>query len=728
MSGRPTRIVVLGGGPAGLAAAWHLGNADPELEITVFQQGWRLGGKGAATRGPAGRIEEHGIHLFGNFYGNALRMLRDAYRETGRSLDDELLPNNLHLSLDHVSGRRYSSRVAAAEVESTSRGDDNIHPELLGRKLLEAGVEALLGMTSIPDGPPGPRARANARIRRVLTNLLTSNVASRRMASRLAAIAPVSGTPSLDAASYREAIRSVLPLRIIVRFTRLFIRFPSWRIRHDQADLLFTSIRGALADEVFSKGIDSIDGLNHLDWLRSHGAHPSTLSSQTALAIPNICFQYRRGDTTRPPDMSAAAFLTFLLRQLAAPGPNFWYFKRGTGESVILPLYEALAHPPAGGRRPVRFEFFTRVRDVVPGIAGDGSSHVRQVNIRRHARPIGDSYDPIVEHNGTRFWPSSPILDRLAPADAAAIEGIDLEDWYQYLADEPGHDEILTVGEDFDAVVLAMPPPTHSWSCPSLLDHPAWAAMAGGLEWIRTQGVQLWMSPAGMDVGLPGSPFRVGTERWSTGEWLPPNSCWVDFSDLIDEEHWTGSKPGTLVYFCGPLFMDDESLPDPTETTNHDYPERASAAVHDETTSMLSRVGGLLPGTVGPDGGFRYDLLVSPAEADSDAAGPGRLQTQYLRANVVPTELYGLSRPGHLAHRRTPWQSGHTNLVLAGDWTFTGLNINSFEGAVTSGALASYALTGSPAKDDIIGYGFLRAGGGEDRPGPAMLNRLRAND
>jgi uncharacterized protein with NAD-binding domain and iron-sulfur cluster len=727
MSGRPTRIVVLGGGPAGLAAAWHLGNADPDLEITVYQQGWRLGGKGAATRGPAGRIEEHGIHLFGNFYGNALGLLRAAYRETGRSLDDELLPNNLHLTLDHASGRRYSSRVAAAEVESSARGDDNIHPELLGRKLLEAGVEALLGMTSIPDGPAGPSARANAWVRRVLTNLLTSNVASRRLASRLEAIAPVSGTPSLDAEAYRKAIRAVLPLRIIVRFTRLFMRFPSWRIRHDQADLLFTSIKGALTDEVFSRGVDSIDGQNHLDWLRSHGAHPSTLRSQAVLAIPNICFQYPDGDTTRPPDMSAAAFLTFLLRQLAAPGPNFWYFKRGTGESVVLPLYEALAHPPAGGRRPVRFEFFTRIQDVVPETGADGTSRIHHVRIRRHARPIGDVYDPIVERHGVRFWPSSPVLDRLDPADAAGIAGIDLEDWYQYLSEEPGHDETLTVGEDFDAVVLAMPPPTHRWSCPSLVTHPSSEGLVGGLEWIRTQGVQLWMSPTGEDLGLPAAPFRVGTERWSTAEWIAPNSCWVDFSDLIAEEHWAPPGPGTLVYFCGPLGMDDEAVPDPTESSNTDYPERARAAVHRDTAAMLGRIGGLLPGAGGPDGVLRYELLVS-AEPNEDRTGPERLRTQYLRANVAPTELYGVSRPGSASRRPKPWQSGHSNLVLAGDWTYTGININSFEGAVTSGALASYALTGSPGKDDIIGYGFLRTGGGEDRPGPPMLERIRAND
>lgn len=96
MASPRTRIAVLGGGPAGLSAAFHL--TDPQLhpdwqdrwEITVYQMGWRVGGKGASGRrgtpvpreGAPGwqleadaRIEEHGIHLFGNMYVNSMRML-----------------------------------------------------------------------------------------------------------------------------------------------------------------------------------------------------------------------------------------------------------------------------------------------------------------------------------------------------------------------------------------------------------------------------------------------------------------------------------------------------------------------------------------------------------------------------------------------------------------------------------------------------------------------------
>ena len=49
------RIAILGGGMAGLTAAWQLEPASwaTDAEITVYQRGWRLGGKGASSRGVA---------------------------------------------------------------------------------------------------------------------------------------------------------------------------------------------------------------------------------------------------------------------------------------------------------------------------------------------------------------------------------------------------------------------------------------------------------------------------------------------------------------------------------------------------------------------------------------------------------------------------------------------------------------------------------------------------
>ena len=80
---------------AGLTAAWRLSEAGwrDELEsITVYQRGWRLGGKGASSRGPNGRIEEHGLHLWLGYYENAFRLLRECYAELDRPHTDPEAP------------------------------------------------------------------------------------------------------------------------------------------------------------------------------------------------------------------------------------------------------------------------------------------------------------------------------------------------------------------------------------------------------------------------------------------------------------------------------------------------------------------------------------------------------------------------------------------------------------------------------------------------------------
>ncbi len=89
------RVAILGAGMAGLAAAWRLsepGWQDDLESITVYQRGWRLGGKGASSRGPNGRIEEHGLHLWLGYYENSFRLLRECYAELDRPVTDAEAP------------------------------------------------------------------------------------------------------------------------------------------------------------------------------------------------------------------------------------------------------------------------------------------------------------------------------------------------------------------------------------------------------------------------------------------------------------------------------------------------------------------------------------------------------------------------------------------------------------------------------------------------------------
>lgn len=85
------RIAVLGGGVGALSAAFYIteqpGWAD-KYELTVYQQGWRLGGKCASghdmREGYGHRIYEHGLHIFGGFYYQAFDLLRRAYKALDR--------------------------------------------------------------------------------------------------------------------------------------------------------------------------------------------------------------------------------------------------------------------------------------------------------------------------------------------------------------------------------------------------------------------------------------------------------------------------------------------------------------------------------------------------------------------------------------------------------------------------------------------------------------------
>ncbi|MCA3068796.1 MAG: NAD(P)-binding protein [Rhodocyclaceae bacterium] len=83
------RIVVLGGGCAAMATVFALTDRpgwQERYDITVYQPGGRLGGKGAAGRNEdrGDRIEEHGLHLWSGFYENAFWMMRKAFAELER--------------------------------------------------------------------------------------------------------------------------------------------------------------------------------------------------------------------------------------------------------------------------------------------------------------------------------------------------------------------------------------------------------------------------------------------------------------------------------------------------------------------------------------------------------------------------------------------------------------------------------------------------------------------
>src|ERR1700747_1597885 len=76
------KIAILGGGMAGLSAAYQPPKT-PALraqhDITVYQLGWRLGGKAASGRDDLARNLEHGLHVWFGCYENTFQMLQELY-------------------------------------------------------------------------------------------------------------------------------------------------------------------------------------------------------------------------------------------------------------------------------------------------------------------------------------------------------------------------------------------------------------------------------------------------------------------------------------------------------------------------------------------------------------------------------------------------------------------------------------------------------------------------
>lgn len=84
------KIAVLGAGCGSLSAVLGLTETpgwQEKYDITVYQMGWRAGGKGASGRNAAmgDRIEEHGLHIWLGFYENSFRVMQNCYNALSRS-------------------------------------------------------------------------------------------------------------------------------------------------------------------------------------------------------------------------------------------------------------------------------------------------------------------------------------------------------------------------------------------------------------------------------------------------------------------------------------------------------------------------------------------------------------------------------------------------------------------------------------------------------------------
>jgi uncharacterized protein with NAD-binding domain and iron-sulfur cluster len=669
---------------AGLTAAWELSSGDwrDRLEsITVYQRGWRLGGKGASSRGRHGRIEEHGLHLLLGCYDATFRVLRQVYAELDRPVTDPVCPIGTwqdalvptgDVGLAEHDGTSWTSFVTRFSGNAALPGEPGAEDRVLTP--LDVAREGLRLLTDFHRGlaqprggiflsaspvPAPPTAAVGTVLRAAGLTALAGLLEAVERGSRLAADGRLAPDLSSALAAVLNASRTGLRAAVTAD--------PAMRRTWQLVDLVVTSLQGMAVDGLLDgKSWDRIDHLAYRDWLTRHGAAPETLDSPVVRGMQDLTFAYEGGDRSRP-RFSAGLGLQLSGRMLFdSKGAIFWRMQAGMGEVVFAPLYQALR------RRGVEFRFFSRLTSL--RLAGPSS--VGSVTLARQAdlAPGRDRYDPLVRVGGLPCWPDRPLADQLAADPGAGAES------HGTAVPDTGV-ERLVAGRDFDAAVLAVSIGMLPHVAGELLRaSPAWRDMVDGVGTVATRSAQLWLRASESELGWSGGP---GVTLSGFGDTF---DTWASMTHLLPREQWPAAgAPRSLAYLCG-------AMPDTDPADGHD-------AVRGSLRRFLDHdVSALWPGA-GNGSGFRWDLLWD----DEGRTGPARLAAQHVRANLDPSDRYVQSLPGSGTYRIPPGRTGFDNLAIAGDWTACGFDAGCLEAATRSGVLAARAVLAGDVGDPGAG-------------------------
>ncbi len=680
----PRKIAILGGGIGALAAAFRLIETPDwqhHYQITVYQLGWRLGGKGASSRNEAfgDRIEEHGLHVWAGFYQNAFALMRAAYdaldRQSGpiRTINEAFLPeNNVMLGLPDRAGWQPWHIYFAPQPGEPGDGTKLKLPGIRGYllKILEyllhlhnqipPAQQSVMASSLPPPALEGATLpRADALLRRAIAQLdhpSSPHIANEGDISGLAALLDYLRTALNDL--YNDITKFVADLRNLV------LTF----------DLALAAAAAIVNEDVLTRGFGVLDQYDLTELLGKYGAWPETLTAPAVVALYDYAFAYQDGNRQTPCLSAASAFEGSLRLLFTYKGSLFYKMAAGAGEIIFAPLYEVLS---AAG---VQFEFFNRVTELIPD-----QGRIGAIQIAIQAEPLMAPYHPLRTVSGLPCWPENPLFDQLTNGDELRARHIDLENTFENY--QIGT-KTLHYGIDFDMVVLGIPAGALASLTPQLAAvGPRWQAMLNATRTVATQALQLWLdaplSTFGGDFTKPPpKPDPVGPILTA---FEPPFDTWSDMSHLLKFEHWTQPEPQNIAYFCAVLSDLQNSHPN-----EPDPQPAANAMVRANVVTMLTKTIQYIWPNLVTGAGFRWNIL----HDDAGESGEQRLNSQYIRANITGTERYVLSPPGLLQTRLPAAPDEFENLYLAGDWVrVSAINAGCMEVAVMAGFDAASAIT-----------------------------------
>jgi uncharacterized protein with NAD-binding domain and iron-sulfur cluster len=370
VSDKVQKVAIIGGGVGAITAAYAitmLPHWQSRFDITLYQLGWRLGGKGASGRNLAngGRIEEHGLHIWAGFYDNAFRLLRDCYKQmnaTGLRSPDAPL-GTLEKAFTGLNTFFIAEEVRKDGVPALHpwRLDFQPNGDLPGTggvmptpfaffKMLVGALSSLLGGTEKHPLPPRFRTAFQQR------NIPTSAATPIQHLNSLAQALDQSEVARSSSAG-REALRD------LVRHAQQCYRAQETRsdavraaagaaVQDAESDtarrqrimigLGLAFCRGAVDSDLFSRGFDVLDDREISEWLLHHGAPPDAVDSALFRGCYDYVFGYP-GGVTDDRSVGAGTALRGLLRlAFTYKGSLFFKMMAGMGDTIFGPY---LSHP-----------------------------------------------------------------------------------------------------------------------------------------------------------------------------------------------------------------------------------------------------------------------------------------------------------------------------------------------------------------------------------------------
>lgn len=680
------KVVILGGGMAALTTAFEL-TSRPDwkerfAEISVYQLGWRLGGKARSGCDPAtGRVEQFGPHVWFGFYEQAFRLIRQCYAELDRDPAAPLAtwrqafqPQETFAVQERLNGEVawWTLKLPPSEGQP---GDSRPHE----RQWTELD-QCLNWVTAWWKIAPGGKLVGPAYDPEVTQQLCQQWIDfARNFTKHLGG--------AIDYTRQAEPLLRVLADVFKQLHTALAAHVRQLpeidavtRRRWILTDLAMSAMRGAMRDGALLHDFSRLDAWDFRDWLRMHGAAPETVESSLLAGLYGFCFA-ARGAKDPQPNLAAGVALRFLWNLMfRGSGAWLWQMPAGVGDAVFAPLYTVLH------RRGVRFHFFHRVRAL--RLAADGT-RVEAIELDRQATPRAgaDRYEPLIDAQGLPCWPRTPLYDRLEEGEELRQRQTDLEsDWSDW---EPVEQIRLTADNDFDAVVLGISLAALPRVGGELIAaEPAWRRMVEQVPTVPTTVTQWWFRRGASEL-QPAPPAAFATAL------PPPLDTW---GDLASQPEPAAADPARSVASLRGIWPNAAEIPS-DEASNFPKLEQDRAAA-EALVWFKQHASELWPKLQGP---AIWNALDDP----HDGAGEARFRAQFHQALINASDRYVQSAAGSTQFRLSAAQAWFGNLFVCGDWTRTTLNLGCAEAAVLSGRQAAAALCGAPVPDER-GAGLLK--------------------